>query len=190
MERSSRVEPSPAALHWPETNHPDVDREAVRGKLGNLCSEDRRCPRINRRTVQISHPNRPSIDGSVLTGPVPARVWRKTETKDPSGGPVEESEGMIRPRHPLRGRLPKHVRRGGIPRGLSVQGSGGVGWGGRIRTYGTRYQKPLPYHLATPQQCRANYSGPWGCSRPEMKKMHLMWVRLATLRSAGRTGAG
>ena len=25
------------------------------------------------------------------------------------------------------------------------------GWGGRIRTYGTRYQKPLPYHLATPQ---------------------------------------
>ncbi len=27
----------------------------------------------------------------------------------------------------------------------------GVGWGGRIRTYGTRYQKPLPYHLATPQ---------------------------------------
>jgi len=134
MERSSRVEPSPAALHWPETNHPDVDREAVRGKLGNLCSEDRRCPRINRRTVQISHPNRPSIDGSVLTGPVPARVWRKTETKDPSGGPVEESEGMIRPRHPLRGRLPKHVRRGGIPRGLSVQGSGGVGWGGSSHT--------------------------------------------------------
>ena len=26
-----------------------------------------------------------------------------------------------------------------------------VGWGGRIRTYGTRYQKALPYHLATPQ---------------------------------------
>ena len=25
------------------------------------------------------------------------------------------------------------------------------GWGGRIRTYGTRYQKPTPYHLATPQ---------------------------------------
>lgn len=25
------------------------------------------------------------------------------------------------------------------------------GWGGRIRTYDTRYQKPLPYHLATPQ---------------------------------------
>ena len=24
-------------------------------------------------------------------------------------------------------------------------------WGGRIRTYGWRYQKPLPYHLATPQ---------------------------------------
>ena len=26
-----------------------------------------------------------------------------------------------------------------------------VGWGGRIRTYDTRYQKPMPYHLATPQ---------------------------------------
>ena len=25
------------------------------------------------------------------------------------------------------------------------------GWGGRIRTYGTRYQKPMPYRLATPQ---------------------------------------
>ena len=32
---------------------------------------------------------------------------------------------------------------------------GVLGWGGRIRTYDTRYQKPLPYHLATPQQCRA-----------------------------------
>jgi hypothetical protein len=27
-----------------------------------------------------------------------------------------------------------------------------AGWGGRIRTYGTRYQKALPYHLATPHQ--------------------------------------
>ena len=26
------------------------------------------------------------------------------------------------------------------------------GWGGRIRTYGWRYQKPLPYRLATPQK--------------------------------------
>ena len=26
-----------------------------------------------------------------------------------------------------------------------------VGWGGRIRTYGTRDQNPMPYHLATPQ---------------------------------------
>ena len=29
-----------------------------------------------------------------------------------------------------------------------------AGWGGRIRTYGTRYQKALPYHLATPHQRR------------------------------------
>src|SRR5437773_9645929 len=25
------------------------------------------------------------------------------------------------------------------------------GWGGRIRTYGCRIQRPVPYHLATPQ---------------------------------------
>jgi hypothetical protein len=29
-----------------------------------------------------------------------------------------------------------------------------VGWGGRIRTYDTQYQKLLPYHLATPQRPR------------------------------------
>jgi hypothetical protein len=27
-----------------------------------------------------------------------------------------------------------------------------LGWGGRIRTCECRYQKPVPYHLATPQQ--------------------------------------
>lgn len=27
------------------------------------------------------------------------------------------------------------------------------GWGGRIRTCAWRHQKPLPYRLATPQQC-------------------------------------
>ncbi len=26
------------------------------------------------------------------------------------------------------------------------------GWGARIRTWECRYQKPMPYHLATPQQ--------------------------------------
>jgi hypothetical protein len=30
-----------------------------------------------------------------------------------------------------------------------------VGWGGRIRTCECRYQKPVPYHLATPQQAIA-----------------------------------
>ncbi len=34
---------------------------------------------------------------------------------------------------------------------------GKLGWGGRIRTYDTRYQKPLPYHLATPQRCALSY---------------------------------
>ena len=28
-----------------------------------------------------------------------------------------------------------------------------TGWGGRIRTCACRYQKPVPYHLATPQLC-------------------------------------
>ena len=27
-----------------------------------------------------------------------------------------------------------------------------VGWGARIRTWECRYQKPMPYHLATPQR--------------------------------------
>ena len=31
-----------------------------------------------------------------------------------------------------------------------------IGWGGRIRTYGTRDQNPLPYRLATPQQYCCN----------------------------------
>lgn len=26
-----------------------------------------------------------------------------------------------------------------------------IGWGGRIRTYECRFQRPVPYHLATPQ---------------------------------------
>ena len=35
----------------------------------------------------------------------------------------------------------------------------GNGWDGRIRTYGTLYQKQLPYHLATSQQWRDVYDG-------------------------------
>jgi hypothetical protein len=33
----------------------------------------------------------------------------------------------------------------------SIGHSGKSGWGGRIRTSGCRYQKPVPYRLATPQ---------------------------------------
>ena len=29
-----------------------------------------------------------------------------------------------------------------------------TGWGARIRTWECRYQKPMPYHLATPQRGR------------------------------------
>src|SRR5436305_9770091 len=35
----------------------------------------------------------------------------------------------------------------------------GFGWGGRIRTCECRYQKPVPYHLATPQQARPHVCG-------------------------------
>ena len=34
-----------------------------------------------------------------------------------------------------------------------------VGWGGRIRTCECRYQKPVPYHLATPQQAHPRMCG-------------------------------
>ena len=33
-----------------------------------------------------------------------------------------------------------------------IKGGFFIGWGGRIRTYECRHQKPMPYHLATPQQ--------------------------------------
>jgi hypothetical protein len=35
-----------------------------------------------------------------------------------------------------------------------------AGWGGRIRTCAWRYQKPLPYRLATPQQERRSITSP------------------------------
>ena len=33
------------------------------------------------------------------------------------------------------------------------------GWGGRIRTCECRYQKPVPYHLATPQSDAEHKTG-------------------------------
>ena len=33
------------------------------------------------------------------------------------------------------------------------------GWGARIRTWECRYQKPVPYRLATPQQALRNLRG-------------------------------
>ena len=40
-----------------------------------------------------------------------------------------------------------------------------VGWGGRDRTSECRYQKPMPYRLATPQLARCLASAPAGCKR-------------------------
>ena len=48
--------------------------------------------------------------------------------------------------------------------GRSSDEDAGIGWGGRIRTSEWRHQKPLPYHLATPQH-RA-VSGPLKRSSP------------------------
>ena len=47
-----------------------------------------------------------------------------------------------------------------------------AGWGGRIRTYGTRYQKALPYHLATPHQRRRDTQILTG-EQPSKKKILL-----------------
>lgn len=43
-------------------------------------------------------------------------------------------------------KIPKQVRDD------SIADFSGNGWGGRTRTLEWRYQKPLPYHLATPQK--------------------------------------
>ena len=46
-----------------------------------------------------------------------------------------------------------------------------AGWGGRIRTYGTCYQKALPYRLATPHQRRSDYDEVGSGSSPEIVKI-------------------
>jgi hypothetical protein len=58
-----------------------------------------------------------------------------------------------------------------IPRNTLILRENGTGWGGRIRTYGTRYQKALPYHLATPQLCGGNYDVWPGSARAKIQKM-------------------
>ncbi len=46
-----------------------------------------------------------------------------------------------------------------------------AGWDGRIRTYGTLYQKQLPYHLATSQQRTARYCEGANGSSPVCKEI-------------------
>ena len=48
-----------------------------------------------------------------------------------------------------------------------------AGWDGRIRTYDTRYQKPMPYHLATSQQRGAGYCEERSGSSPVLQKSRL-----------------
>ena len=40
-----------------------------------------------------------------------------------------------------------------------MMSAGFCGWDGRIRTYGTLYQKQLPYHLATSQRALVDRTG-------------------------------
>lgn len=56
--------------------------------------------------------------------------------------------------------VPKGIPSPGRPPALQRSAARMAGWGGRIRTCAWRYQKPLPYHLATPQQARAPIAKP------------------------------
>lgn len=40
------------------------------------------------------------------------------------------------------------------------------GWGARIRTWECRYQKPVPYHLATPQLSGGHSQSNFGLQHP------------------------
>ena len=63
------------------------------------------------------------------------------------GGLQNRAPSPITPLAPITRRAKTHARLHSESQ-LTLR----FGWGGRIRTYDTRYQKPLPYHLATPQQ--------------------------------------
>ncbi len=50
------------------------------------------------------------------------------------------------------GNLAGSAQKCGMECGTAIRNQLSAGWGGRIRTCECRYQKPVPYHLATPQQ--------------------------------------
>jgi hypothetical protein len=52
-----------------------------------------------------------------------------------------------------------------------------AGWGGRIRTYGTCYQKALPYRLATPHQRGIEYDEDADGSSPSDRKNTILLER-------------
>lgn len=60
------------------------------------------------------------------------------------------------------------------------------GWGARIRTWEWRYQKPLPYHLATPQLRRCLLKPAGGCKGHSQA----FGGRARPLSGAAGTGAG
>ena len=61
-----------------------------------------------------------------------------------------------------------------------------AGWGGRIRTYGTCYQKALPYHLATPHQRRSDYDEASSGSSPEFVKSAIPFHHFCVRRACNR----
>src|SRR5690606_31986716 len=94
---------------------------------------------------------------------------RMEDLNDPNNGHLNvfSFQGSPRP-DPLRGRRAATEPPEAKPRPRATKGGAsdakasiwsgrivcGVGWGARIRTWECRYQKPMPYHLATPQLAR------------------------------------
>ncbi len=96
-----------------------------------------------------------------------SRTWpSQTRARNlPANRHVTDRAGLSRPAIAAN---PRHLRRFCQGRRRSLDSRLG-GWGGRIRTSAWRYQKPLPYRLATPQcaaPSRTRRRGAQPSSRP------------------------
>ena len=63
---------------------------------------------------------------------------------------------------------------------------GKAGWGGRDRTCECRYQKPVPYHLATPHPWRLRQRRDHACKPSPFASLHLIGPRSADGDAAAR----
>ena len=74
-------------------------------------------------------------------------LWQAVFTAQPARRRVSEPVGRMRPTQAAKeGSRALAARHGLNPKTVRL------GWGARIRTWEWRYQKPLPYRLATPQE--------------------------------------